>query len=226
RTRYVPRRIAPRLRGDSNAVDDAAALLAEAERPLLIAGDAVAQSRAHAELVELAELIGAPVFAEGIANTASFPASHPLFKGAMVRLAPWVRKALEEHDVLFSVGGDLFTLSLPSAVEPVPPDLEIIHLDVDPWELGKNHPAKIAILGDPKATLPEITAAVRERMTSGARMRARERLDAAAKAIAAARAELKDKARDASERSPVEATALLHAIGEMLPRDAVVIDEA
>src|SRR5207302_1386788 len=40
------------------------------------------------------------------------------------------------------------------------------------------------------------------------------------------RAELKDKARDASERSPVEATALLHAIGEMLPRDAVVIDEA
>ena len=99
----------------------------------------------------------------------------------------------------------------------MPQDLKIIHLDVDPWELGKNHPAEIAILGDPKATLPEITVAVRERMTSGARMRARERLDAAAKAIAAARAELKDKARDASERSPVEATALLHAIGEMLP---------
>ena len=222
----APTRIAPRLRGDLEAVEAAAALLAQAERPLLIAGDAVAQSRAHAELIELAELLGAPVYAEGIANTASFPSSHPLFKGAMVRLAPWVRKALEEHDVLFSVGGDLYTLSLPSLVEPVPKDLAIIHLDIDPWELGKNDPADVAILGDPKATLPEITAAVRERMTSGARMRARERFDAAAKAIAAAREELKTKARAAFGRTPVEAAALLAAIGEMLPRDAVVIDEA
>src|SRR6266702_241017 len=87
--------------------------------------------------------------------------------------------------------GDLFTLSLPSPVEPVPRHLTIIHLDIDPWELGKNDPAQVAILGDPKATLPEITAAVRTRMTSGARMRARERLDAAATAIAAAREELK-----------------------------------
>ncbi len=222
----APTRIAPRLRGDRDAIEAAATLLAEAERPLLIAGDAVAQSRAHAELVALAELIGAPVFAEGVANTASFPASHPLFKGAMVRLAPWIRSALEEHDVLFSVGGDLFTLSLPSPVEPVPKHLTVIHLDIDPWELGKNDPAKVAILGDPKATLPEITAAVRARMTSGARMRARERFEAAAKAIAAARDELKAQARAAFDCSPVEPSALLHAIGEMLPRDAVVIDEA
>src|ERR1700688_3472294 len=94
----APTRIAPRLRGDRDAVE-AAALLAQAERPLLIAGDAVAQSRAHAELVELAELLGAPVYAEGVANTASFPASHPLFKGAMVRLAPWIRNALQQHDL-------------------------------------------------------------------------------------------------------------------------------
>src|SRR5262249_2443663 len=53
-----------------------------------------------------------------------------------------------------------------------------------------------------------------------------ERFDAAAKAIAAAREELETKARAASDRSPVEATALLAAIGGMLPRDAVVIDEA
>src|SRR5262245_39018789 len=118
------------------------------------------------------------------------------------------------------------SLSLPSPVEPVPEKLKIVHFDVDPWELGKNHPAEVAILGDPKASLPEISVAVRERMTSGARMRARERLDAAARAIAVAREDLRAKARDASDRRPVEATALLHAIGEMLPRDAIVIDEA
>ena len=89
-----PTRIAPRTRGDKAAVEAAAALLANAKRPVIMAGDAVAQSHAHAELVELAELLGAPVYTEFVPNTASFPTSHPLFRGSMIRLAPDVRKVL------------------------------------------------------------------------------------------------------------------------------------
>lgn len=222
----APTRVAPRLRGDSDAVAAAAELLAKAERPLLIAGDAVAQSRAHAELVELAELLGAPVYAEGVANTASFPASHPLFRGDMVRLAPAIRKVLEQHDVLFSVGGDLFTLSLPSNMEPVPEGLRTIHLDVDPWELGKNYPAEVAILGDPKATLPDVTAILRARMTDAEKARGRERMATASKAIAADREALKARARADFAKTPVQPAALLHAIGELLPKNAVVMEEA
>ncbi len=222
----APTRVAPRLRGDRQAVEAAAAILASAKRPVIMAGDAVAQSRAHTELVELAELLGAPVYAEFVPNTASFPSSHPLFRGSMIRLAPEVRKVLDQYDVLFSVGGDLFTLSLPSDVDPMPPDITLIHLDIDPWELGKNYPPTTAILGDPKATLPEITAAVRERMTSGARGLARERLADMTKAIAADRDALKAKARALAELTPVVPLALLHAIAEMLPKDSVVIEEA
>ena len=69
----------------------------------------------------------------------------------MIRLAPDVRKVLDQYDVLFSVGGDLFTLSLPSDIDPMPPAIKLIHLDIDPWELGKNYPPAVAILGDPKA---------------------------------------------------------------------------
>ncbi|HKF11741.1 MAG TPA: thiamine pyrophosphate-binding protein, partial [Xanthobacteraceae bacterium] len=172
----APTRVAPRLRGDKEAVEAAASLLAQAKRPVIMAGDAVAHGRAHAELVELAELLGAPVYAEFVPSTASFPASHPLFRGSMVRLAPDVRKTLEPYDVLFSVGADLFTLSLPSDVDPMPGGIKLVHLDIDPWELGKNYPPAVAILGDPKATLPEITAVVRDKMSSGARGAARERL--------------------------------------------------
>jgi benzoylformate decarboxylase len=171
----APTRVAPRLRGDRDAVDAAAKILASAESPLIMAGDAVAQSRAHAELVELAELLGAPVYMEFVPNTASFPSSHPLFRGSMVRLAPEVRKILDQHDVLFSVGADLFTLSLPSPIDPMPRDITLIHLDVDAWELGKNYAPAVAILADPKGTLPDITAAVRDGMTSGARGGGRER---------------------------------------------------
>jgi benzoylformate decarboxylase len=222
----APTRVAPRLRGDKAAVEAAAALLAGAARPVIMAGDAVAQSRAHAELVELAELLGAPVYTEFVPNTASFPTSHPLFRGSMIRLAPDVRKVLDQHDVLFSVGADLFTLSLPSDVDPMPPAIKLIHLDTDAWELGKNYPPDVAILGDPKATLPEITAALRERMSSGARGAARERLANTSAAIAGERAALVAKARSLAGATPVLPLALLHAIGEMLPKDAVVIEEA
>ena len=222
----APTRLAAGLCGDRAALDAAAALLARAERPLIIAGDAVAQRRAHAELVALAELLGAPVHAEGIANSASFPASHPLYAGPMLRLAPAIRGVLEQHDLLLSVGGDLFTLSLPSDVDPMPPGLDIIHIDVDPWEIGKNYAAKVAILGDPKATLPALSAALGARLGKAERARAATRLAETTRRLAAAREQLHAKARIEATKSPIRPLALWQAVGELLPRDAVVVEEA
>ena len=221
----APTRVAARTRGDAGAIAEAAALLAKAERPLIMAGDAVAQSRALGELVELAELLGAPVYAELISSTASFPASHPLFRGSMVRIAPPVRRILEQHDLLFSVGGDLFSMSLPSDVEAVPPGLKIIHLDVDTWELGKNYPATVAILGDPKGTLPDITAAVRQRMDARALERARDRLETAKKATLAERNSLREKALAEVDKKPVQAASLIAALADTMPKDVAVVDE-
>jgi benzoylformate decarboxylase len=197
----APTRVAPGLRGDSAAIAAAAELLARAERPAIIAGDAVAQRRAHGELA-------------------------PLFRGAMVRLAPAIRSVLEQYDVLLSVGGDLFTLSLPSEVEPIPPDLAIIHLDVDAWEIGKNYAAKPAILGDPKASLLELARALAERMSAEQRTRARARGAAMARTIAGEREALVAKARAEAGKSPIRPLALLQALGAALPREAVVVEEA
>lgn len=221
----APSRVAPRLRGDRQAIEEAAAILAAAERPVIMAGDGAAQSHAHAELVALAELLGAPVYCEFIANTASFPSSHPLFRGAVTRLVPNVRQMLEQHDVLLSVGADLFTLSLPSPMEPIPDGLSIIHIDSDPWELGKNYPTKVGLLADPKASLPELTAATQERMSSGTRAKARERFEANKRAAATEREALVAKAKTLAGEVPIQPLPLLHAIGQTLPRDAVVIEE-
>src|SRR5262249_3770524 len=136
----APTRVGKRLRGDLTEIAKAATILAEAKRPVIMAGDAVAASHPLAELGGLAEPIRAPVYAEFVPNTASFPASHPLFRGHVIRLQTAVRKVLEEYDVLVSVGADLFTLSLPSDVDPMPPCMPLIHLDTDPWEIGKNYP--------------------------------------------------------------------------------------
>src|SRR4029077_4862831 len=106
--------------------------------------------------------------------TASFPSSHPLFRGAMARSQTAMRKIFDQHDVLFSVGADLFALSLPSDTSPVSLDLRVIPLDIDPWELGKNFPAEVAILGDPKATLPELIEATSAAMPAAAHSAAKE----------------------------------------------------
>ena len=221
----APTRIAPRLRGDPAAVEAAAALLARASRPVIIAGDAVAHSRAHGELAGLAELIGAPVYGEPVASTASFPASHPLFRGALTRLGPAIREALAGYDLLLSVGADLFTLSLPSTVEPLPDGLAIIHLDPDPWELGKNYAEAVSILGDPKATLPDLAAAVRAKLGAAASAAAQARLAAEMRVAATERRALLAEAEAAAAIVPIRPLALLAAIGAALPADAVVVEE-
>jgi benzoylformate decarboxylase len=221
-----PTRVAPRVRGDADAVARAAEMLAKAERPVIIAGDAVAQSGAHKELVALAEAIAAPVYVEFIPSRASFPASHPLYRGMMTRTQAGVRDVLEKHDLLFSVGGDLFTWSLPSPIDPWPAGLPLIHLDTDPWQIGKNYPAQVAILGDPKATLPDITAAVSARMNAGAKSAAAARLKSTTDTIKKDLDAFRAKARAMADKTPVQPLALLEAIGATLPKDAVVIEEA
>ncbi|MFV0295307.1 MAG: thiamine pyrophosphate-binding protein [Hyphomicrobiaceae bacterium] len=220
-----PTRIRHMMRADRAAVEEAARMLATAKSPVLISGDAVAQSDALKEVVALAELLGAPVYAEGIPSRATFPSTHPLFQGHMQRLSPQIRESLSKHDVLFSIGGDLFTQSLPTDVEPVPDGLKIIHIDTDPWELGKNHPVDVAMLGEPKATLPELTDLVQEQMGSEGRQMAERRLEAV-KADTAKRqaATLKD-AETQAKASPIKALALMKLIGETLPKDAVVVEE-
>ena len=160
-------RVAPRIRGDRAAIEAAADLLAKApaahpdrgrrggprrraRRDGPARGDA---RRAGVHRVRALHLL-VPVHAPALPRPV--PAPGPADP----------RSCSMQHDLLFSVGGDLFTLSLPSDVEPMPEGLPLIHLDLDPWEIGKNYPAQVAIQGDPKATLPELVEALRRRLTA------------------------------------------------------------
>jgi benzoylformate decarboxylase len=218
-------RVAPRLVGDRAAIEEAARRLVRAERPLLVAGDAVAHSGALAELIELAELLGTSVVSEGVASTCNFPFSHPLNGGTFPRLAPPIRAFLMRYDLLCSIGADLFTLSLPSDVEPMPHGLEIIHIDVDPWEIGKNYPAAVGIHGDPKATLPELCEAIRRLTGTNGPPPAATRRAAAVAVNAAERKELEDRARQAASLAPMAPLALVHAVAQATPAGAVIVDE-
>jgi len=214
------------IRGDRDSIAAAAEILARAERPAIIAGSGVAHAHAHAELVRLAEMLGAPVHLEGEPTTNAFPPSHPLFRGPITRLTPWIRAWLDQHDVLFAVGADVFTLSLPNKVEPVPPGLKIVHLDADPWQIGKNYATDAAIFGDIKASLPDLSDAVAALMNPAQERLARERCVAMGAAIAEERTKLVAQAKAAAEKMPIQPLALMKAIGDAVPRNAILIEEA
>jgi benzoylformate decarboxylase len=220
-----PSRVAPGLRGDSSAIAQAAAIMAKAENPMIIAGDAVAEGDALAELVALAEALGAPVYDEGMASRAMFPSSHPLYRGPIIRLPASIRDLVAQHDLLVSIGGDLFTLSLPGEVEAMPEGFPVVHLDTDPWELAKNYPEAVSILGEPKATLPELTAAVLKARSSNEQTKAAHRLDRMKAAGLASLAHFHAMADAVADRHPIHPMALMQTIGKLLPAEAVVIDE-
>ena len=219
-------RIAPRIRGDAGAIEAAADLLARAKRPVIVAGDAVTQGDALAEMAEVAELLGAPVYGECVPSTCSFPFTHPLYAGPFPRLGPPIRNMLMGHDLLFSVGGDLFTLSLPSDVEPMPEGMTVVHMDTDPWQLGKNYPAQVAILGDPKATLPDLAEALRKRLGAGTRKERAAKIAELSAAHGAATEKLRAKARAEVGSSPISPLALVGAVADVVPDDAIIVDES
>jgi len=221
----APTRIDPRVRPPREAVEAAAEMLSRATHPVIIAGTAVASSDAHAELARVAELIGAPVFQETVSGSCNFPSSHPLSMGPLLRDQRKTRATLQDADVILAVGADLLTMSLPSDVDPMPPGVEIIHLHMDPWEIGKNYPAKIALACDPKETLRKVEKALDKRLSSSQREQARQRQARVRGAREKALSQLKEKAASERGRVPVTSLALMEAVCEILPANAVLVDE-
>ncbi len=213
----APTRIGTRLRGDMAAIAAAAALIRAADSPVIFAGDHVAKSDAHAELAALAMAIGAPVYLEGMANTAAFPSNHPLYAGTVPRMTPALRALMEGHDLAISIGADLLTQSQATGVEALAPGTKLIHLDDESWQIGKNFSATAAILGDARATLPELLALVGD---CGAR-----RTPAIIERLAAARAKIFDSATALSDQLPLHPMPVLKLLGELLPDDAIVVEE-
>jgi benzoylformate decarboxylase len=108
----------------------------------------------------------------------------------------------------------------------MPQGLRVVHLDIDPWELGKNYAADAAILGDPQASLPELRELIEARMDGTQRAAAAARRARIAALIADEREGLRAKARAEAVKSPIPALALMAAIAETLPADAVVVEES
>ena len=221
-----PPPVATRARPEAGAVERAAALLASAKSPLVIAGDGVARSGAVAELTALAERLGARVHGEPVYRRVNFPGNHPLWRGGLFPSPAGVRKALEGCDALLIVGASVFTWFLHTEGAPFPRGLKVVQVDDDPWEIGRSYPVALGIVADPRATLAELARALESRMTEADRKAAAAR----AEKLGTSRGELMARVRAAAEaereRAPIGQAHLMQTLASLLPADAVVVDES
>jgi benzoylformate decarboxylase len=222
----APPSIAARSRPDPGAIARAAELLSGARAPIVIAGDGVARAQAVSELTALAELLGARVHGEPVYRRTSFPGNHALWRGGLFPSPMGVRKALEDCDALLIVGANVFTWFLHTEGTPFPRGLRVVQIDDDPWEIGRSHPIDLGIAADPKASLAELSGALRARLTESDRSAATARIEK----IGAARGEMIKRVQAAAqaeaERVPISQANLMRTLGSLLPADAVVVDES
>src|SRR5262245_48073249 len=216
-----------RTRPDAAALAQAAERLLAASHPIILAGDRVAVSGAQAELVELAELLGAPIF-ENYATDVNVPTSHPLYLGAhpFGGGSKQLEATLAECDLLLCVGAPLFQIIFPKTRPPLAPGTKLIQIDLVSWELNKNIPADVAMLADPKAALGELIGLVRDGRTAAQAQAADARAAAVAERTAATRERYRAHARAHWDDLPISAPRLMHELCSVLPADALVFSEA
>jgi acetolactate synthase-1/2/3 large subunit len=207
---------------DPELIAQAARLLAEAQRPVVVAGGGVIAAEAWGKLRQLAELLGAPVVTTMMGKGA-FPEDHPLSglhggsKGTTCGSA-----LTRSADVLLAVGmrfADESTSSYRQGVTYAIPPTRLIHIDLDPTEIGKNYPIQVGIVADAKAGLAALLQSLQTLKVSGTfRVSYFDEIQHLREAWLAQVRELAS-----SEHVPVTISRLIAEVRAFLDRDAIVV---
>ncbi|TRZ73534.1 MAG: acetolactate synthase large subunit [Streptomycetaceae bacterium] len=150
----------PKLAPDAQSITDAADLITQSSKPVFYVGGGVIKADASRELMELAQLLGAPVVTTLMARGA-FPDSHPLNLG-MPGMHGTVAAvtALQKADLLITLGAR-FDDRVTGKLSTFAVNAKVIHADVDPAEIGKNRFADVAVLGDLKHSIAALIPALK-----------------------------------------------------------------
>jgi len=150
----------PRLEPNAQAIADAAALITQSSKPIFYVGGGVIKADAHRELLELANLLGAPVVTTLMARGA-FPDSHPLHLG-MPGMHGTVAAVtgLQKADLLITLGAR-FDDRVTGKLSTFAQNAKVIHCDIDPAEMNKNRFADVAVIGDVKHTIQALIPALK-----------------------------------------------------------------
>ncbi|MCF0056210.1 thiamine pyrophosphate-binding protein [Dyadobacter sp. CY356] len=215
-------RVAP---ADELIIQTAEIMLA-AKKPMIFVGDGVAYSGATVELAKVAELLGAEVYGVEFGDLV-MDNTHPLYQGSTGHMfGEFSLPITQKGDVNLIVGTYMMPEVFPGLDDIYAPDAQVIHIDLNAYEIAKNHRVDLGIVSDPKLSLKELADAIEELITdeqrSAAAARAKEIGDLKAEKLA------KEKKADLDQvgKSPLHMSQFAAVLSEKLPSDAIIFDEA
>ncbi|HEX2916202.1 MAG TPA: biosynthetic-type acetolactate synthase large subunit [Chloroflexia bacterium] len=201
----------PTVFGHARQIKQAANLINEAERPVILYGHGVTVSSAYKELAELAEKAEIPV-SSTLQGLSAFPTAHPLSLGMPgMHGGVHANHAINEADLLIAIGmrfDDRVTGNLKTFAKHA----KVIHIDIDPAEIGKNVPVHLPIVGDIKNVLQVMSKYVQEKthpewLEKIAGWRARD---------------VQRRKNEMARRGPISPAYIIQTMGEVLGEDAVI----
>ena len=218
-------RIVARVGGDPEALMEAARLLVAAKRPLIVAGSGIAKAGATDDLVKLAERVAAPVVMEPRYSFLSFPNNHPHSFQIPERQPSFNLPVWGDPDVILAIGCRLIReyRYLPDPV--MKPETRCIHIEEDPWEIGKVFPVDLGIIADAKSALRFLVESAAKSLDLNDNGRS-ERLECLKKAKEAVNAELDQRVKNGWDATPINAARLMRAMDKLIERDALIVNES
>jgi benzoylformate decarboxylase len=216
-TRVVP---------EESEIARAVAMLATAQKPMIIMGDGVAMSEAQAELTKVAELLGAQVWGAD-SSEVNMSATHPLFKGQLGHMFGEHSRAItSQADVVLICGTYVFPEVFPALSNVFAPGTKVIHIDLDAYEIAKNFPVDLGLLSDPKVTLAKIASGLRQAMTADQSKAAKLHVAQSTTAKQQEEAAYREADRLRRDAMPLHASRFMEELAVQLPGDAIIFDEA
>jgi len=152
----------PTYSGHKRQIEKALQLIMAAERPVIYAGGGVILSNASAELISIATELGIPVTTT-LMGLGCIPCDHPLNLGMLgMHGTEYANFAITECDLLFAIGVR-FDDRVTGKTETFAPHAKIIHIDIDPAEIGKNKRVDVPIVGDTKTVLTDMLTCMKKK---------------------------------------------------------------
>jgi acetolactate synthase-1/2/3 large subunit len=196
-------------------ISEAAELLSKAERPIILVGGGVITSGASDEIVQMSDLLMAPV-ATTFMGKGAFPETHPLSLGSIgMHGNPAANRLMGEADVLLAVG-TRFSDRATALLDSFAPNAKKIHIEIDNAEINKNIEVDVAILADAKIAMRMLLQATKEKLQKGEGTAWTKRVKEAKEQLSPL---LKDRPRDIVPKH------LLMALRELLPENGIVTTE-
>ena len=215
-----------RVLPDQTWINEVAETLVSSETPMIFAGDGVAYSQATEELTELAELIGAEVYGVEFGDVL-MDSTHPLYQGSTGHMFGESSFPItSKGDVNLVVGTYMLPEVFPRLEGIYAPDAKVIHIDLNAYEIAKNHRVDMGVVADPKLTLQALIDQISLIQTD-------DQVEKANAVLVAFKRIKEEKLAQASAADeafqshlPLHMSVFAKAMADLIPANSIIFDEA